>query len=93
MKSHVLILGATFILSTQAFAGETRPTTATPLTSQQKQKHRNVKKKQIVLKEKLENNASPQEIGKAKAEVQSERVEANKADVTEAAKAVPASKK
>jgi hypothetical protein len=51
-----------------------------PVTTEQKQTHREVSKKQKILKQKLEEGASPEEIGKAKADVQKKRVDANAAD-------------
>lgn len=61
-------------------AAETEATSAEPVTQEQKQTHRVVDKKLKVLKKKLVDKASPEEIGKAKAEVQKERVKAHAAD-------------
>lgn len=62
------------------FADEMKPTGETAVTAEQKRTHREVSKKQKMLKKKLIEGASPEEIGKAKAEVQTKRVDANAAD-------------
>ena len=64
-----------------AVSNETRPTTVTPTTVEQKETHRDVAKKQEILKKKLVQRASPEEIHKAKGEVQKSRVKANEADL------------
>lgn len=69
------------IFSLKTYAQETRPTTVTPRTPEQIEAHKEVAKKQKVLKKKLINKAPPEEIHKAKGEVQETRVKANKADV------------
>lgn len=63
-----------------ALAAETVPTSVTPRTEEQKETHAEVQKKQKKLKSKLKKNASPQEIGEAKSELQKARTEANQAD-------------
>lgn len=67
--------------STGAAAPETMPTANTPMTPEQQRAHQEVSAKQRNLKRKLKQNAPPSEIGKAKAAVQTERVDANMEDV------------
>ena len=78
MKKLLLTIFTFTALS--AFADEMKPTGVTPVTSEQKKTHREVSKKQKILKEKLKESASPEELSKAKAEVQKKRVDANTAD-------------
>lgn len=75
---------ALFILS-QKSVGQTghpemQPTANVPITAEQKKEHNDVSLKQKKLKKKLIQKAPAKEIGKAKAEVQTERVDANLED-------------
>lgn len=76
-----LMFAALVLAASLASADETIPTSITPETAQQKSTHDKVSKDQATLKKKLKEHASPAEIGKAKAKVQSDRTDANKADL------------
>ena len=76
---HILIAGS-LLASPALLATDTEPTAPEPVTAGQKKEHAEVAKKQKKLARKLKNKATPNEIGQAKKEVQTERTDANKED-------------
>lgn len=82
MKKNILQLLVIGLLLANPFlfATETEPTAEKPVTAAQKKEHAEVAKKQKKLARKLKKKATPNEIGQAKKEVQTERTDANKED-------------
>ena len=85
MNYTLAILFASSLISF-AHATETVPTGIPARSKEQKKAHHKVEESQKKLKKRLLEDASPNEIGAAKAQVQKDRTEANKADAIEQTK-------
>ncbi|MBX3018142.1 MAG: hypothetical protein KF767_09650 [Bdellovibrionaceae bacterium] len=78
------LLLATILLGATPVYGQTRATGVDPVTPEQQTTHDQVELHQKKLKKELKRDAPPEAIGRAKADVQKARVEANRQDMNQA---------